>query len=343
MASTGAYGTTGSRPGGLLMAAVAVALLAGCVTAPSRVTPVTAPVPVPTASAPVATPAAPPRAPFSFAWPVPALVPVAVDAESLGRRARARYVLAVSPSAEGGFDVRAQAAELLHLDAGDDAGGPMRPGTALFAAAAAAPPGYRIGADGRVTGVTGLPDALAALAEADAFAGHPADRDLARGLMRSAAVHDVLAAAAEDPWNAWVGSWIDFGPAPGGSSVGMMPVAVEGRRLMRPAMLENLGPDREFACCVRLRATARLDGPELEAALSRLPPGLIPVLAGARGAEARLDAVARETVTEAVIDPATLRPVRVRSEEWIVLHIAGKPVRAGLGRRDYRFDWPDLG
>jgi hypothetical protein len=341
MASTGTYGSTRNGPGGLLTAALAAALLAGgCVTAPSRVTPVPDPVPV---AAPAAVPATADRPPFSFAWPAPALVPVTVEAESLGRRARARYVLAVSPSSTGnGFEIRPQDAELLHLDAGDEAGGPMRAGTALFAASAAAPPGYSVGADGRITAVTGLADTLAALAEADAFSGHPADRDLARGLMRSAAVQDVLTAAAEEPWTAWVGSWIDFAAAPGGSTVGMVPVAVEGRRLMRPALLENLGPDREFSCCVRLRATARLDGPELEAALSRLPPGLVPVLAGARSAEARLDAVARETVTEAVIDPATLRPVHVRSEEWVVLHIAGKPVRAGLGRRDYRFGWPDL-
>ena len=280
--------------------------------------------------------------PFTFHWTAPAEADVTVAVRKRGHDAEYRYTLAVTrDDATGDFILETR--DFVPLSVGghpittDQERRAVAPAIAMLSAV----PAFRVGADGTFKGVDGDLDAMFDKI-APLFHGHPAVERIFTALRESPQMREAMEGRLADTWNAWVGLWIGFDKAPGESAQVPGEAHVFGQTW--PAAVDVTREGDSAACngCVRMRATMKVEGAAFREAWGDIMRAMVAGSGRPGDIDGMIDSVesvARETVTRADTDPATLRPVAVTREIALLV----KPRDGSEERRvesyRYTFRW----
>ena len=286
----------------------------------------------------------------TFDWPVPARIVVNLEREKRGQTIDARFYAVTQAGLDGTVLVTFEDFEILRFNGREINTPEERASVAAVQALSSFNPGFQISEEGELlslvdydpeAAVAGLREYLGEhfhrLIQSDPQAAAKIDQIFDQ--MRSPVWQAQIEAKLADSWYVWVQGWRDVALNETEPQVFITLVPLFGHELEQETVIRNLGPDQACRHCVRLRAESKLEGPEfwdaLRNALGRTAPALQGALSGIGTIRGR-----RELLTEAVIDPKTLRPVSVLYETKLVMQVPGDPPRQQIERDFWSFTWP---
>ena len=280
--------------------------------------------------------------PLAFAWPVPSKVRVTEKITLPGRGATTRYVVSLARVEEGKDVLRVHIGdfEIVELD-GRPATDPLiATAVALSKARGNAMPDLLLSADGRVTGLAGVEEAIdAALAGSGASATDAEKVDIAkrRAALSSPEAKELMKREARGYWDPWVAGWVGL--------------ALEDDKPVSSTVQIRCpdGVDRDATCSTRRRPAEETGRIQLLRESALTPESAKQALdawikkmteatqqAPPEGFFTGLDISERVL---AVTDPATLAPLRVIRESKATVRRKNGEDTESVERHEYAFDW----
>jgi hypothetical protein len=272
--------------------------------------------------------------PWQFDWGDGCRLPVTERIERAGRVATSSFVLDVRRAAQG-FEVRFTDFHMLGIEglAPDD----PRTREVLEKTgrrAAALMPVLLVDAGGRYVGITRFDELIEGVVTLQGDSPEAARRT--RQTLATPRMRAQLEQKASDYWNSWVGSWLEAGLAPGQAREGTSRLPVPGGSLPLATKLEHRGPPTHAPDRAQLALTSSTTAADVKDTLAAIAAELGPErAAGVQDLDARFE---RSTSVEAEVEPAGLRPHRVRVATRTELSAGGEShTRSDL--RDDSFHW----
>jgi hypothetical protein len=287
-----------------------------------------------------------------FAWPVPARALVKHETEQAwagartkpNRSMRKRFMLEVTADEEEGvLRLERTAIEIVEVE-GRDVSSPAAQHqlAPIVAQLMAAQPIVEVAKDGTFLGVE---DWEAHLLKVEKALSALATRDVADGTMRLLRQPTFAQAAMQkmaDPWNAWVGAWVDRELQSGDSITEEGLVQLGEVEVPQQVLVEHLGSEKSSPGLVRLQMTATMEGPEIAAAMQgalQEAMAAVPRIGEAKGsmpeANTEIRVISRVTL---VTDPDTLRPAHVEMAKKIEMNIGGE-TSSRTDTERFDFEW----
>lgn len=278
---------------------------------------------------------------FRFAWPVPVTAVVKAKMQKKGNESTARYAVRIARGNDDEMTLEFRDFKLLTINGKDASDPEVAAQLGPVASLASSLPTMRLSGSGEYLGTSGLETLMDRL-----LAAMPGEMDgnTRAGLInyyRSPKVQALMQQKSGEMWNVWVGAWNGLELDPGQSLKGTVPVQVMGRDIQQQILIEHLGAAEGYPCCVRLRMTTVVDGPEVLQLVTGMLQDMAAVMdrAGETFDPARFTSARSTNVTEVITRPSSLIPRYASSKAEVSIRLADNSSRTQTDRKWFWFEW----
>jgi hypothetical protein len=256
--------------------------------------------------------------PLRFEWPIGCEVIVTETVERDAETAQFVYPLFIR---EAGDNIEVSYGELDVIHFRDQ---PVSAADQAQLAALFAQPSFTVDREGGFVSVSGVDDLLRNM-QAAGVIGEVPDREAFVSVIEETVLNQY--------WGSWVGRWVERPEVTAEVMDDVVITRVADADIAYDLRRESLTPSENGSA--HLRDTTTIEGAELERFLAATRGAL----SGADESEAFSGVDGEKvTVVDAVLDPVTLRPTRVRFDDRSTIEIDGQ-VDSRVEVREWAFDW----
>ena len=278
---------------------------------------------------------------FRFAWPVPVTAVVKAKMQKKGNESTATYAVRVMPGNDDEMTLEFRDFQFLSINGKDVTDPKVAAQLGPVASLASSLPSMRLSGSGEYLGTSGLDTLMDRL-----MAAMPGELDgeARAGLInyyRSPKVQALMQQKSGEMWTVWVGAWNGLELDPGQSLKGTVPVQVMGREIQQQILIEHLGAAEGYPCCVRLRMTTVVDGPEVLQLVTGMLQDMATVMAraGETFDPTQFTSARATNVTEVITRPSSLMPRHASSKAEVLIRLADDSSHTQTDRKWFWFEW----
>ncbi len=278
---------------------------------------------------------------FRFGWPVPVSAVVKAKMHKKGNESTATYSVRMSQRNAEEIALEFHDFKFLTLNGRDATDPRVVAQLGPLASLTSTLPTMRLSNKGAYLGTIGLESMMHRLLAALPDEMDEASRTGLLNYFQSPKVQALMQQKSGEMWNVWVGAWNGLELEPGQTLKGSVPVTVMNEKLSQQILIEHLGAAESYPCCVRLRMTTVVEGPEVLQLLTGMLQDVAESMTdqGEPIDPAEFVSARSMSVTEVITQTRSLIPRYASSDTEVSIRAAGDKTHTRSDKKAFWFSW----